>query len=209
MRALPVLCVLALSVLPACSSGEEAAQPAASRSVAGAAPSSAAAPTAPSDDESPPAIEGLDLLAEDPSHDHVDGPLEYDTVPPVGGPHNPRWLACDVYAEPVPAEFAVHSLEHGAVWIAHDPDLPADQVDVLAELASRNEEYVLVSPQEGLDSRVVAAIWGGSLEASSADDPRLAQLVEAYAGGAQGGEPGVPCRQQGVTPREARGLLGS
>ena len=205
MRALArIVPVLALSLLAACSS-EQAAQPAPSD----APQPSADASAGPSADPSPPAIEGLDVLAEDPSHDHVDGPLEYDRTPPIGGPHNPRWLACDVYSEPVPAEFAVHSLEHGAVWLAYDPDLPDDEVALLAQLASRNEEYVLVSPQEGLDSRIVAAIWGGSLEASSADDPRLAQLVEAYAGGAQGGEPGVPCRQQGVAPREARGLLGS
>ena len=157
--------------------------------------------------DAPVAIEGVEVLAEDPSHDHVEGPIEYDRIPPLGGPHNPQWLSCDVYDEPVPAELAVHSLEHGAVWLAHAPDLPEEEVSALAELAELDEQYVLVSPQEGMDAPVVAVAWGAALEASGADDPRLARFVEAYAGGGQGGEPGAPCRDGGVSPREARGLL--
>lgn len=201
--ALAVTCLL----LAACGGGDETevATPATS----GQASGQASAPAA--DDPvvaEPPAIEGLEVLAEDPSHDHVDGPLEYDRVPPLGGEHSPRWLACDVYDESVPPEFAVHSLEHGAVWLAHAPDLPAEQVERLADLAATDREYVLVSPEPGLDSRVVAVAWGAAVEASSADDPRLEEFVAAYAGGGQGGEPGAPCRGQGVTPREARGMLG-
>ena len=202
----PLLPLLVTAVLLAsCASDpEESAEPSrpsATSSAPSAGPSESASPAA------APDIEGLEVLAEDPSHEHRTGPIEYDRTPPLGGPHHPRWLACDVYTESVPHEFAVHSLEHGGVWLAYSPDLPDDQVAALAELAGRNEEYVLVSPEEGLDSRVVAVTWGAGLEASSADDPRLAQFVEAYAGGDQGGEGGVPCRGNGVTPREARGLL--
>ena len=205
-RLLPPL-LLGSLLLTACAGSEGSDDPplaAASGTPAPAGPTPSATPA----QASPPPIEGLVVEAEDPSHTHQEGAIEYDRVPPVGGPHHPRWLACDVYDEAVPLELAVHSLEHGAVWFAHDPDLPSDQVEQLAELAERNEEYVLVAPQEGMDSRIVAVTWGASLEASSADDPRLAQFLEAYAGGGQGGEPGVPCRGNGLTPREARGLLG-
>ncbi len=197
--------VVAAVLLTGCSGDqEESAAPTPSASASPSATSvPSAAPTA------APDIDGLEVLAEDPSHDHVAGPIEYDRIPPLGGPHNARWLACDVYDEQVPVEFAVHSLEHGAVWLAYDPDLADDEVKALAELAETNEEYVLVSPQDGLDSRVVAVTWGAGLEASSVDDPRLAQFVEAYAGGGQGGEKGAPCRGGGVTPREARGQLGT
>lgn len=207
-RALLQLQLLLVPVLLAgCAgeAGEEATQiPSAS---ATAVPSAGPRPSA--GQAEAPDIEGLEVLAEDPSHDHVTGPVEYERIPPFGGPHNPRWLACDVYDEQVPVEFAVHSLEHGAVWLAYDPDVPRSEVDALAALARSNEQHVLVSPQDGLDSRVVAVTWGAGLEASSATDPRLAQFVEAYAGGGQGGEPGAPCRGGGVTPREASGELGT
>ena len=152
-------------------------------------------------------IEGLEVVTEELSREHRDGALTYDRVPPVGGPHNPRWLACDVYDEPVPFEAAVHSLEHGAVWFAHDPDLAQDEADRLAELAERNREYVLVSPVEDLEAPVVAVAWGVSLEVNSAEDGRLEQFLERYAGGDQGGEPGAPCRGGGLTLREAKGLV--
>jgi hypothetical protein len=197
------LLLVLVVLLAGCGSGGEQAAPATSAPAA----TETASPSAGA--EAAPDIEGLEVLAEDPSHDHVTGPIDYDRMPPLGGPHNPRWLACDIYDEPVPVEFAVHSLEHGAVWLAYDPELPADEVEALERLAATNREYVLVSPEQGLDSRVVAVTWGAGLEATDTDDPRLAQFVEAYAGGGQGGEPGVPCRGQGLTPREARGQLGT
>ena len=203
-RSLPYAGVaLAALALTACAA-DPAEPEAMSSPSASAAPSEQSSPAA-----SPPAIDGLVLAQEMLSREHREGAIEYDTLPPVGGPHNPQWLACDVYDEPVPAEVAVHSLEHGAVWFTYSPDLPADQVKQLSELAERNAEYVLVSPVRGLDSRIVAVAWGASLEASSADDPRLVQFLEAYAGGGQGGEPGAPCRSNGLSLREARGLLES
>jgi hypothetical protein len=206
-RRLPYASLALAAALTACSAepAEEAATPADSSAPTAASPTSPAAD--PSAAPSAPAIDGLTVASEELSREHREGPVEYDRVPPVGGPHHPRWLACDVYDEPVPAEVAVHSLEHGAVWFTYTPDLPDDEVDRLVELAGRNEEHVLVSPVRGLDSRIVAAAWGASLEASSADDPRLEQFLEAYAGGGQGGEPGAPCRSNGLSLREARGLL--
>lgn len=158
----------------------------------------------------PPAGGELDEVQSfaDLSHDHVDGPLSFDQDPPVGGEHNGRWLACDVYDQPVPSEVAVHSMEHGGVWITYDPELPAEQVEALAELAGIDEQYVLVSPYAGLPAPVVASTWGLQLEADAADDPRLEQFVRTYAGGDQGGEPGAPCRDGGLSLEEARQLVG-
>ena len=156
-------------------------------------------------------IAGL-VLTPDLSHDHVEGPLSYPQAPPVGGQHNPTWLRCEVYDAPVPAEFAVHSEEHGGVWLTYRPGLAAADVARLAalhDLDDTTREYVLVSPYDGLPSAVVAATWGVSLAAGSADDPRLEQFVRRYAGGSQGGEGGAPCTSAGnaVTPAQGRSLL--
>ena len=190
--------LLSLALLSACSSDPSTvAEP----------PRTSGAP-APSASASAAGIPGLEVTDEKLSRDHKDGPLEYDPVPPVGGTHNPRWLACDVYDEPVPNEVAVHSLEHGAVWFTYQPDLPEEQVERLEELAKENREYALVSPMEGLASPVVAVAWGVTLAVPDAQDERLEAFLEEYAGGAQGGEPGAPCRGSGLSLREARGLVG-
>ncbi|HZY44457.1 MAG TPA: DUF3105 domain-containing protein, partial [Anaerolineae bacterium] len=56
---------------------------------------------------------------------HSPSPQIYQEVPPVGGTHDPAWLNCGIYDQPVRTENAVHSMEHGAVWITYQPDLAA------------------------------------------------------------------------------------
>lgn len=123
---------------------------------------------------------------------HVEGVVDYEQDPPVGGDHSGVWTSCDVYDQPVTTEEAVHSLEHGAVWITYQPDLPADQVTTLAGLAE-GQDYALVSPYEGLTSPVVASGWGVQITAESADDPRLQRFLTKYLQGEQAPEPGAPC----------------
>jgi predicted small secreted protein len=126
------------------------------------------------------------------SRDHTKEPVDYPQTPPVGGPHNPIWQNCGFYSKPLRNEYAVHSMEHGAVWITYSPDLPKDQVETLRDIAHRNS-YVLVSPYSDLPSQVVASAWGKQLHLNSADDPRLEQFVRAYQQGPQNPEPGAPC----------------
>jgi hypothetical protein len=71
--------------------------------------------------------------------------IDYAQTPPAGGPHNPVWQNCGFYDEPVRDENAVHSLEHGAVWITYQPDLPQEQIGKLRDLAQSNR-FVLISP---------------------------------------------------------------
>ncbi len=129
----------------------------------------------------------------------MEGNVSYEESPPVGGPHTSEWQNCGFYSEPVRDENAVHSLEHGAVWITYSPELPAGQVEQLRELA-QNREYVLVSPYPDLSAPVVASAWGHQLELEGADDPRLEQFVGAYVGGPQTPEPGAPCTDGVGTP---------
>ena len=72
-------------------------------------------------------IDGL-VTYTDLARDHVDSEVDYPQLPPVGGAHDPAWLTCTgtVYDEPVRDENAVHSMEHGAVWVTYQPDLPKD-----------------------------------------------------------------------------------
>lgn len=123
---------------------------------------------------------------------HVAEPVDYPQSPPVGGDHAPVWTNCGVYTEAVDEGRSVHSLEHGAVWIAYRPGLPADQLEILTAVAERNP-YVLLSPVEGLSSPVALSAWGKQLVVDSAEDPRLELFLRAYIQGEQAPEPGAPC----------------
>jgi predicted small secreted protein len=126
------------------------------------------------------------------SRDHTKEPVDYPQSPPVGGPHNPIWQNCGFYSKPVRDENAVHSMEHGAVWITYAPDLPKDQVEKIKSLTQKS--YVLASPYPGLPAPLVASAWGKQLRLNSTNDPRLEQFVRAYRQGPQTPEPGAPCR---------------
>ena len=108
----------------------------------------------------------------------TEGPIEYDRSPPTNGKHDPLWQNCGAYERPIKDRHAVHSMDHGVVWIAHSPDLPAGAVDTLRSYG--DERYVIVSPYPGLDAPVVATAWRVQLELDGADDQRLREFVEGF-----------------------------
>lgn len=117
---------------------------------------------------------------------------DYGPLPPPGGAHNPVWQNCGFYSEPVWTEMALHSLEHGTVWIAYHPDLPADQIEYLRGLAE-GHSHVLVTPYPDLASDVVLSAWGLQLEVPAVPNPVIEEFIAEYENGPQNPEPGAPC----------------
>lgn len=131
-------------------------------------------------------------------HQHVSGPVKYAVLPPVGGPHNPIWMNAGVYTKPVPSERAVHDLEHGAVWIVYDPNLPADEVAQLqafvtkqsmipesaqaAGVANQANRYMVMSPwsNNSLPAPIVLSAWGHQLRVTTPSDPRMQRFVDMF-----------------------------
>ncbi|PYF96353.1 Protein of unknown function [Georgenia satyanarayanai] len=144
-------------------------------------------------------LEGVELI-EIASSNHVPGTVDYQTSPPAGGDHNGVWQNCGVYTEPVVNENAVHSLEHGAVWLTYSGDLPEDQVSALADRAAQGQGYVLVSPYQDQSTPIVLSAWGAQLTVDDADDPRVDAFLMEYLQGAQTPEPGAPCYGGTGTP---------
>ena len=114
------------------------------------------------------------------SRNHTTKVVSYQQSPPVGGDHSPIWADCNgtVYPNQIASENAVHTLEHGAVWITYKPGLPADQLDVLTNLVS-GKNYTLMTPYAGLKSNVSLQAWGYQLFVDSATDPRVTQFITA------------------------------
>lgn len=127
------------------------------------------------------------------SRGHVPDPVEYPQTPPVGGDHNPVWVNCGFHDEAVVTETGVHSMEHGAVWLAYAPDLPDDQLETLRSLG--DEPYVLVTKwrDSDLPAPIVASAWGAQLQLDDATDPAIDQFLDAYRQAASAPEPGAPC----------------
>lgn len=132
---------------------------------------------------------------------HTEDDVTYEQDPPAGGAHAPIWLACGVYDEPVREENAVHDLEHGTVWITHDPELSEDDRAALAEQLPDNG---IMSPRDDLPSPVVVTVWGAQLRLDGADDRRLGLFLEEYGDGHTAPEYGVSC--QGGTPDPQGGV---
>jgi hypothetical protein len=106
------------------------------------------------------------------------GDIDYDRDPPTNGPHSPIWQNCGFYMEPIENEIAVHSMDHGVVWISYRPDLPQSQIDELRSYA--DEDYTIISPYPDLSAPVVATAWRVQIELDGADDPRLRQFVDDF-----------------------------
>lgn len=132
-------------------------------------------------------FEGLESI-------HVETAIDYDITPPAGGPHHPRWLNCGIYEEVIPSEYAVHSLEHGSVWVTYDPaQLSDDEIGQLR--GAMPSTYMILSPFENLDAPVYASAWGYQVALDGVDDPRLEDFIVKYRLSPEVPEPGALCSQ--------------
>ncbi|MFL6178596.1 MAG: DUF3105 domain-containing protein [Actinomycetes bacterium] len=131
---------------------------------------------------------------------HTEDPVDYPQSPPVGGDHNPVWLDCmgTVFDQPVPNENAVHSLEHGAVWITYDNSVSDADIATLAKLVD-GQPYTMMSPYPDQASPITLTAWGVQLGVDSVDDARIAEFLTAYRQGPQTPEPGATC-ESGMMP---------
>jgi Protein of unknown function (DUF3105) len=127
---------------------------------------------------------------------HSQDAVDYPESPPVGGRHDPMWADCTgtVYAAPIRPENAVHSLEHGAVWVTYDPDLAGrSDVDTLAALVT-GRPGLMLSPYPGLGVLVSLQAWDHQLRLDDAADPRVAQFADLLAFNPETTpEPGATC----------------
>lgn len=133
---------------------------------------------------------------------HVDptAQVAYTQSPPFGGAHDYSWAACNgvVYPDPVRSENLVHSLEHGAVWIAYDPErINGGALDTLTSKVE-NQPYTVMSPYPGLDQPIALQSWAHQLKLSSADDARIDQFIAALRiNQYTHPEPGASCNELG------------
>ena len=146
-------------------------------------------------------IEGVEYLTIT-SRGHTEEDLDYPTVPPAGGDHLGIWHNCGKYVVELLDEAAVHSLEHGAVWVTYLPDLPLIDIQKLDSLLEGNQRF-LMSPYSNQPAPIVLTAWGRRLEIEDADDPRIPAFIEAFTDSSSSPEPGVTCNGGlGIPPND-------
>ncbi|MFF3325926.1 DUF3105 domain-containing protein [Streptomyces sp. NPDC002889] len=125
---------------------------------------------------------------------HVTKTVVYPMKPPVGGDHNEVWMNCngDVYDKQIPDMNAVHSLEHGAVWVTYTDKASDADVKKLGERV-KGTPFSLMSPYKNQEGAIMLSAWGKQVSVDSADDPRVAKFFTKYVNGPQTPERGAPC----------------
>ncbi|MEU5524153.1 DUF3105 domain-containing protein [Streptomyces sp. NPDC047860] len=128
------------------------------------------------------------------ARNHVTRAVDYPVTPPVGGDHNPVWMNCngDVYTDEINDTNAVHSLEHGAVWVTYNADADKADVDALAAKVKKTP-YTLMSPVDGQKDPIMLTAWGHQRAVTGADDPDVNAFLEKFVQGRQTPEPGAAC----------------
>jgi hypothetical protein len=127
--------------------------------------------------------------------------VDYNYSPPFGGPHDNAWADCQgtVYPNAVRTENMVHSMEHGAVWIAYDPDKIKGSALNTLKAKVEGQPYMLMSPYPGLDKPISLQSWGHQLKLNSATDPRVDEFIKSLRENQyQNPEPGGRCDTQGT-----------
>lgn len=123
---------------------------------------------------------------------HQAGRVAYEQSPPAGGPHNSAWQNCGVYDRALYDEYAVHSLEHGAVWITYKVGTPPEQIQALKTLVD-GRTYTLLSPHESQTAPVVLTAWNKQLELQAVNDKTVKAFLQAYEQGGEAPEIGASC----------------
>ena len=128
------------------------------------------------------------------TQNHVTKNVTYPMEPPVGGDHNQVWMNCngDVYDQAIKNENAVHSLEHGAVWVTYNSKASdADEKALAAKV--KKTPYSLMSPVDDQKDPIMLSAWGHQRTVKGASDPDVAKFFETYVQGKQTPEPGAAC----------------
>lgn len=119
------------------------------------------------------------------SRDHIKSGAEhpaYNSNPPTGGWHYDQPAQSGIYDTEFRDEQLVHNLEHSHIWIAYKPDLPAEQVELLADMAEDYGSKIIMAPRQANDSPIALVAWEHLLKMETVDEVLIREFIEAYRG---------------------------
>jgi hypothetical protein len=97
---------------------------------------------------------------------------------PAGGVHYLGPLGAGNYDSPVSDGNAIHSLEHGFVWITYHPDqISEDELDTLEDIASDFGRDTLLSPRLENTDPIIIVSWERRLTQAHLEEQVLRDFV--------------------------------
>lgn len=119
------------------------------------------------------------------SRDHIQSGAEhpaYNSNPPTGGWHYDQPAQSGIYDKEFRDEQLVHNLEHSHIWIAHKPDLEAQQIELLADIAKDYGSKIIMTPRQANDSPIALVAWEHLLKMETVNEATVREFIEAYRG---------------------------
>jgi uncharacterized protein DUF3105 len=130
----------------------------------------------------PTQIEGHDIetFSMSGENQHQQGDLDYPTDPPVSGVHAPVPAGCGTYAQPVPDESQVHTLEHGAVGIQYRPELDRRSIATIEDIVRNYGSHVFSAPRPGMGDPIVVTSWGRMMRLEALDASAIRSYIDEF-----------------------------
>lgn len=114
--------------------------------------------------------------------------IDYEQMPPVGGPHYSGWVDPGFYERSPPVGALVHNLEHGAVVVYYDPGAATDRAtESLRAFAAEHTDpwahvVVVPTPVEDPAAPYVLTAWGARLRLETYDARAVRAFLAEYVG---------------------------
>lgn len=112
---------------------------------------------------------------------HISDPLLLQIPkgePPTRGPHFAVPHATGIFQQAIPDGNAIHSLEHGIVWISYNPNkVDKDTIKKIEDLGRQYAVDVIVSPRPDNDKAIDAVSWGQIMTFDKFDKDTLEKFI--------------------------------
>ena len=108
----------------------------------------------------------------------------YQSNPPTSGNHWSTPLRDGIYETEKPDEGAIHSLEHGRVWITYKPSIGEEAIAALKD-AIKGQFGTIVSPRVANETDIALAAWTrldtfNLNEDGTLDAKRVREFIQRY-----------------------------
>ncbi|MBI3442354.1 MAG: DUF3105 domain-containing protein [Candidatus Sungbacteria bacterium] len=137
---------------------------------------------------------------------HAPVPKPYDSNPPSSGAHYPTPANWGVYDYEINDKIFIHNLEHGGIWIAYRPNVPAKVIEDLKGIVKEfGGSKIAMAPRSANDADIAIVAWTRvlkfNLDNGALSDKQKDDLRAFYRAFKNHGPEFVPEDMGGVDPK--------